>query len=315
MIPNKEALIKAHDLVKPHIHETPVLTSRLMNEIAGAELYFKCDNLQKGGAYKIRGATNAVLNLSEEKVQRGICTHSSGNFAQAVAIAAQAVGTKAYIVMPESTPAVKIAATRGYGAEVIMCPSTLEDREATIEKVKERTGATQIHSSNDIDVILGQSTMTKELIDQVDDTLDYIIVPMGGGGVSSGACMAAHYFSTGTEVVGAEPSTSDDAYRSLRDGVIHPAIPNTICDGLRTQLGTNNFPILRQLMKEIILVDDAVTIQAMKTIWERMKVIVEPSSAVTLGAVLTQPEKFTGKKVGLIITGGNVNLDDLPWHG
>ena len=312
-MPEKAALEKAHDLVKPHIHETPVLTSRLLNEMTGAQLYLKCDNLQKGGAYKIRGATNAVLNLSQEKIDKGICTHSSGNFAQAIAIAAKAVGTKAYIVMPESTPAVKIAATKGYGAEVIMCPSTLEDREATIEKVKERTGATQIHSSNDIDVIIGQSTMTKELIEQIDDTLDYVIVPMGGGGVSSGACLAAKYFSPNTEVVGAEPSTSDDAYRSLRDGVIHPAIPDTICDGLRTQLGSNNFPIIQKLMKEIILVDDEVTIKAMKTIWERMKVIVEPSSAVTLGAVFTQPEKFAGKKVGLIITGGNVNLDDLPW--
>jgi len=313
MMPSKEDLIRAHELVKPHIHETPVLTSRLLDEMTGAQLYFKCDNLQKGGAYKIRGATNAVLNLTEEERQKGICTHSSGNFAQAISIAARAVGVPAYIVMPKSTPAVKVAATKGYGAEVIMCESTLEDRIATIEKVKARTHATQIHSSNDIDVIVGQSTMTKELIEQVDEQLDYIIVPMGGGGVSSGACLATKYFSQGTEVVGAEPSSSDDAFRSLRDGVIHPAIPNTICDGLRTQLGDVNFPIIQELMKEIVLVDDDITIHAMKTIWERMKVIVEPSSAITLAIVLDNPEKFKGKKIGLIITGGNVNLDDLPW--
>lgn len=256
---------------------------------------------------------NAVLNLTEEQRQRGICTHSSGNFAQAISIAAKIVGTDAYIVMPESTPAVKVAATKGYGAEVIMCPSTLEDRMSTIKEVKKRTGATQVHSSNELDVIIGQSTMTKELIEQVKEPLDYVIVPMGGGGVSAGACLAALHFSPGTQVVGAEPSTSDDAYRSLRDGVIHPAIPNTICDGLRTQLGDINFPIIRDLIEEIILVDDEVTINAMKTVWERMKIIIEPSSAITLGAVMTQPEKFKGKKVGLIITGGNVNLDDLPW--
>ena len=313
MKPDRKALISAHELVKPHIHRTPVLTSRLLDEMTGAELYFKCDNLQKGGAYKIRGATHAVLNLTDEQRQRGICTHSSGNFAQAISIAARAVGAKAYIVMPESTPDVKIAATKGYGAEVIMCPSTLEDRIATIKKVKGRTGATQIHSSNDMDVIIGQSTMTKELIEQVEDTLDYVLVPMGGGGVSAGACLAVHHFSPDTEVIGAEPATSDDAFRSLRDGVIHPAIPNTICDGLRTQLGDVNFPIIQEMMKEIILVDDQVTIRAMKTIWERMKVIVEPSSAITLAVVLDNPEYFKGKKVGLIITGGNVNLDDLPW--
>jgi len=313
MMSEKEALIRAHELVKPHIHRTPVLTSRLLNEMTSAELYFKCDNLQKGGAYKIRGATHAVLNLTHEEKEKGICTHSSGNFAQAISIAARAAGIKAYIVMPESTPAVKVAATKGYGAEVIMCPSTLEDRIATIKKVKDRTGATQIHSSNDMDVILGQSTMTKELIEQVDVTLDYINVPMGGGGVSAGACMAAHYFSPDTRVVGAEPTSSDDAFRSLRDGVIHPAIPNTVCDGLRTQLGDNNFPIIQKLMKEIILVDDTVTIKAMKIIWERMKVIVEPSSAITFAIVLDNPDYFRDKKVGLIITGGNVNLDNLPW--
>jgi len=276
MIPDKAALTKAHDLIKPHIHETPVLTSRLIDEISGCKVYFKCDNLQRGGSYKIRGATHAVLNLPEDQLKKGVVTHSSGNFAQALTLAAKAAGVDAYIVMPESTPAVKVAATKGYGAEVIMCPSTLEDRMATTEKVKARTSATQVHSSNDLNVILGQSTMTKELIEQVDEELDYIIVPMGGGGVSAGGCLAAKYFSPNTKVVGAEPLTSDDAYRSLRDGVIHPAIPNTICDGLRTQLGDQNFPIIQELIEEIVLVDDDVTIQSMKTIWERMKVVVEP---------------------------------------
>jgi len=313
MIPDKAALLEAHERIKPYVHRTPVLTSTMINDIAGADLFFKCDNFQKGGAYKIRGATNALLSMDKSQRSHGVATHSSGNFAQALSIAARSLEVPAYIVMPENAPKVKVAAVKGYGGEVILCPSTLKDREATLEKVLADKDATPVHPSNDIDVILGQGTMSLELLDQTKG-LDYIISPIGGGGVGAGACLACHHMSPSTKVVGAEPANADDAYRSLAAGHIMPSVnPDTIADGLRTQLGDKNFPIIHSLIDEIILVQEEIIIAAMRLVWERMKIIIEPSSATSLAAVMTNPDKFRDKRVGLIITGGNVSLDQLPF--
>lgn len=313
MIPTQAALDDAMDRVKPLIHRTPVMTSTMIDEICGCSLYFKCDNFQKGGAYKIRGATNAVLQLSPDQKAKGVATHSSGNFAQALSLAARSLDIDAYIVMPENAPKVKVAAVKQYGGKVILCPSTLADREATLEKVIADTGATPVHPSNDTQVILGQGTMTLELIDQI-PSLDFVVSPIGGGGVGAGACLACAYHAPSTKVVGAEPANADDAYRSLQTGEIQPSIkPDTIADGLRTQLGDKNFPIIKSMIDEIVLVSEERIIEAMRLVWERMKIIIEPSSATSLAAVMTKPEKFAGKKVGLIITGGNVSLDKLPF--
>lgn len=313
MFPDRETLEATASRIQPYIHLTPVLTSSIINEITGAELFFKCDNFQKAGAYKIRGATNAILQLSNESRMKGVATHSSGNFAQALSLAAKKLGIPAFIVMPENAPKVKIEAVKGYGGQVILCPSTLADREATLEIVIKERGATPIHPSNDINVICGQATMSMELIDEVDH-LDYIISPIGGGGVGAGACLASLHFSNNTKIVGAEPANADDAYQSLKLGSIQPSInPRTIADGLRTQLGDKNFPILKSILDEIILIDEETIVQAMRLVWERMKIVIEPSSATSLAAVMTKPSKFKNKRVGLIITGGNVTLDQLPF--
>jgi len=312
-LPTHEELNDSYQRVLPYLHSTPIHTSRLIDDMLGCHLYFKCDNFQKGGSYKIRGATNAILCLTEEERSRGVATHSSGNFAQALSLAAQAVDIPAYIVMPENAPQVKIAAVRDYGGDIILCPSTLSDREQTLGEVIKKTGAKVIHPSNDRNVILGQGTMTFELLHQVAN-LDLVISPIGGGGVGAGACLACHYVSSQTRVIGAEPANADDAYRSLQAGYIMPSIsPDTIADGLRTQLGDQNFPIIQSLIKEIILVEEETIIAAMRLVWERMKIIIEPSSATTLAVVMTKPEKFRDKKIGLIITGGNVSLDRLPF--
>lgn len=313
MIPEKVDLLRAIEAVSPHVHFTPIHTSSTINQIVQAKVFLKCDNFQKGGSYKIRGATNAILNLSEVERANGVATHSSGNFAQALSIAATKMGIPAYIVMPENAPHVKREAVKSYGGVVILCKSTLKDREETLEKVLQEKGATQVHPSNDRDVILGQATITAELLKQVEN-LDYVIVPIGGGGVGAGACLACHYFSPSTKVIGAEPANADDAFRSLQIGEIQPSInPDTIADGLRTQLGDQNFPIIKELIDQIIRVEEEVIIEAMRLIWERMKLVVEPSSATSLAAILTKPELFINKRVGLIITGGNVSLDKLPF--
>ncbi|MCL4130528.1 UNVERIFIED_CONTAM: hypothetical protein GTU68_036668 [Idotea baltica] len=282
--------------------------------MANADLYFKCDNFQKGGSYKIRGATNAVLQLSEEEKRKGVVTHSSGNFAAALTLAATNLGVKAYIVMPENAPEVKRAAVKDYGAEIITCPSTLKDREEYTQKVIEETGAVLIHPSNDAPVILGQASMTAELLIEVPE-LEIIVCPIGGGGVGAGACIAKHHLSPNCKIIGAEPQNASDAYHSMLEGKIMPSInpPDTIADGLRSQLGDLNFPILHELLDQILLVTEEEIKHAMRIVWERMKIIIEPSSAVTLAVIFNKPELFEGKKVGLIITGGNVSLDNLPF--
>lgn len=309
----KETLLSCHEKIKPFIHRTPVMKSRLLNEIAGTEVFFKCENFQRMGAFKMRGAAHAIVNLSEEQKARGVVTHSSGNFAQGVSLAAQSLGVKAYIVMPSNAPEVKKEAVRGYGGEIIICPPTIEDREANAQKVVDEKGATFLHPSNNLDVILGQGTAAMELLEEQPD-LDFIMTPVGGGGLVAGSALAAHYFGNDCQCIGGEPFEVDDAWRSLQSGKIERnETTNSIADGLRTHLGDINFPIIQKYVKEIIRVEEAEIVAAMKLIWERMKIIIEPSCAVPFAALLREKEKFTGKQIGIILSGGNVDVNNLPF--
>lgn len=309
----KNQLEKVAERIQPHIHRTPVLTSTLIDELAQTELFFKCENFQKMGAFKMRGATNAILSLPEEKRSKGVVTHSSGNFAQALSLAAKSLGVPAYIVMPESAPEVKKAAVRTYEGQITECPSTLKDREETASRIQQETGATFVHPSNDLDVILGQGTAALELLEDYPD-LDIIICPVGGGGLIAGTALAVKHFSNNCKCFGGEPMEADDAWRSLKSGKIETnESANTIADGLKTQLGDQNFPIIKENVEEIIRVSEEEIRAALRLIWERMKIIVEPSSAVALAAVLREKEKFKHKKIGIIISGGNVDLSKLPF--
>lgn len=302
-----QELRKARQTLAPFIHRTPLLESRLLNEISGCELYFKCESLQRAGAFKMRGAMHKILSLSEEEQQKGVATHSSGNFGSALALSAQILKIPATIIMPSNAPQIKKNAVKSYGAQIIECEPTLESRETTTAKYVEKTGATACHPYNDPQVILGNSTAAQEIFEDVQ--IDSIIAPVGGGGLISGTALATEFFSPQTTVFGAEPSGADDAFRSVRDGIIYPSIdPNTIADGLRTSLGTQTFPIIQQKVKKLFLVNDAEILESMKLIWERMKIIVEPSSAITLAAVLKNKNLFEGQKVALILSGGNVDL-------
>ena len=310
-IPDKSELLSARERIGPFIHRTPVLTSQQINKLAQAEIFFKCENFQRMGAFKMRGAANAIQSMSDAQQQKGVVTHSSGNFAQAVALSAKLMGLKAFIVMPENAPVVKRSAVAGYGGTIITSGNSPIEREKKANEARSETGATFVHPSDDIDVILGNSTSAQELIEDVVN-LDMIIAPVGGGGLIAGTALAAKYFSPYTKVIGAEPTGADDAFRSLRDGVIYPSTnPQTICDGLRTYLGQHNFPVIQQCVDEIILVDDVSTINTMRLIYERLKIVVEPSSAIVLAAVMDNPMKFAGRKIGLIISGGNVDLTRL----
>lgn len=314
LVPTLATIQEAAERIAPFIHRTPVLTSRSLNEISGATIFFKCENFQKIGAFKIRGAMNAVLSLTPEERSKGVATHSSGNHAQAIAMAARDNGAKATIVMPENAPEVKIKAVRGYGAEVILCKPTLEARESTVADVVARTGATFIHPFNDYRVIVGQATAAKELLEEVTN-LDVIMAPVGGGGLLSGTALIVHYLSPRTETIAGEPEGANDAWRSLRAGYIQPAERvQTIADGLLTTLGDKTFPIIRQYVKEIITVSDEQIVEAMRLVWERMKIIIEPSCAVPFAALLKEKERFSGKRVGIILTGGNVDLAKLPFR-
>ena len=309
---HKEALEKTYRQIKPYIHRTPTLRSRLINEITGSEIVFKCENFQRMGAFKMRGATNAILNLSPEQQKKGVVTHSSGNFAQALSLAAKSVGIPAYIVMPTSAPMVKRNAVKGYGGEIILCEPTLEARERTARQVELSKGATFIHPSNDLDVILGQGTACMELLEDHSD-LTSIVTPVGGGGLLAGTALATFNFGNNCKVYAGEPAAADDAYRSLESGKIETnRSADTIADGLKTNLGDQNFPIIQQLVSGIILVEETEIIAAMKLIYERMKIVVEPSSAVALAAVLKEPS-FKKQKVGIILSGGNVDLSELPF--
>ncbi len=308
MIPDKQTIIEAHERIKQNISHTPVMTSQSVNERAGCQVFFKCENFQKVGAFKSRGAMNAALSLSPEQRAKGIATHSSGNHAQAIARAAKIMGIKSYIVMPRTAPEIKKRGVRGYGGEIFECEPTLQARETTLAEVIGKTGATEIHPFNNYEVIAGQATAAKELFEEVGQ-LDVIMVPVGGGGLLSGTALAAKYFSPDTVVIAGEPTGSDDAYRSLKSGKIEQAQSNTIADGLLTSLGDKTFPIIQENVKEIITVTDDEIIDALRLVWERMKIIIEPSCAVPLAALLKEKDKFAGKRVGIILTGGNVDLE------
>jgi threonine dehydratase len=307
----RESILDARDRIKPFIHHTPVLTNSTIDGLAGAKLFFKCENFQKIGAFKIRGAMNAVLSIPKEKLSKGVATHSSGNHAQAIAFAARQVGTKAYIVMPDTSPTVKVDAVKGYGAEITFCEANQQARESTLQAIVEKTGAEFIHPYNDYRVINGQATCAIEFVGEI-ESLDHLITPVGGGGLLSGSLMATHYFFSNVSVYAAEPEGAADAVLSLKSGKIEKApYVKTIADGLMTTLGDKTFPIIRDHVMDILLVSDEEIKSAMRLVYERMKIIAEPSSLVTLAAVLKNKEMFKGKRIGLILTGGNVDLAKL----
>lgn len=309
----KNLLIQCHERIKPHIHRTPVLTSRLINVLAKTDVFFKCENFQRGGAFKIRGATNAILQRTHEQKNKGVVTHSSGNFAQALSLAARGLGVEAFIIMPSTAPQVKKDAVQGYGGKIIECEPTLAARNAAAKKIEIETGATFIHPSNDENVILGQGTACIELLEEHPD-LNFVVTPVGGGGLIAGTSLAAYYFGDNCKVIGGEPFEADDAYCSMKSGKIESnTTTNTIADGLKTQLGDTNFPVMQKYVDSIVRVTENEIIEAMRLIWERMKIIVEPSSAVALAVVLTDTERFKNKKIGIIISGGNVDLNALPF--
>ncbi|MFM7431473.1 MAG: threonine/serine dehydratase [Flammeovirgaceae bacterium] len=306
----QESISQAHKRIKPFIEHTPVLTSNSLNEMAGCQLFFKCENFQKVGAFKARGAINATLKLSDEERKNGLATHSSGNHAQAIARAGKILNVKSYIVMPHTAPEIKKRGVRGYGGEIFECEPTLQAREEKLAQVIKKTGASEIHPFNNYNVMEGQATCAKELFEQV-SKLDVVMAPVGGGGLLSGTALATKFFSPATIVIGGEPAGSDDAYRSIQSGKIEPAQSNTIADGLLTTLGDKTFPVIYENVKEIITVTDEEIIAAMRLIWERLKIIVETSCAVPFAAVLKSKEKFKDKRVGIILSGGNVDLEKV----
>ncbi len=309
----KQDILNCRKRIDPFIHRTPVLTSGLLNQLLDAELFFKCENFQKMGAFKMRGAMNAVLQLTDEQKRKGVITHSSGNFAQALSLAAKNICIKAYIIMPETAPQVKKDAVRAYRGEIFECKPTIEARELLTEKIIKEKGSAFIHPYDNEHVITGQGTACAELLEEQND-LNYIFSPVGGGGLISGTALSAEFFGNNCSVFGGEPIEVDDAYRSMLSGKIEKnETLNTIADGLLTNLGVLNFEIMQTYVKGIIRVSEKEIIASMKLIWERMKIIIEPSSAVAFAALLKEKEKFKSKKIGIIISGGNVDLKKLPF--
>lgn len=312
-IPKFGDVLQAAERIRAHIHRTPILTCQNLNLLTGAELFFKCENFQKAGAFKFRGACNAIFSLSETDLKKGVTTHSSGNHAAALALAARKRGAKAYIVMPRNAPAVKKAAVEGYGGEIIYCESTLQARETTLAEVQKETGAIFIHPYDNVKVIAGQGTAALELLDDIQD-LNYILTPVGGGGLLSGTSITTSHLASKTKVIATEPANADDAYQSFIQGKIIPQTnPKTIADGLRTSLSELTFTIIQKYVHQIITVSEEAIVQAMKLTWERMKIIIEPSSAVPLGALLEKKLDVKNKRIGIILSGGNVDLTKLPW--
>jgi threonine dehydratase len=311
--PDGGKILQAADRIKPHINRTPVLTSHSINAALGCELYFKCENFQKVGAFKARGATNAIFLLDHSSLANGVATHSSGNHAQALSWAASLRKTKAFIVMPSNSSKVKIEAVKNYHGTITFCEPTLEAREATLAKVIAETGAIEIHPYNDLRIIAGQATAAKELIDEI-PSLDILMAPVGGGGLLSGTALSARFFSPKTRVIAAEPEQANDAYLSFTQKKFYPSVsPNTIADGLRTSLGTLTYPIILNNVHEIVTVSEKSIVAAMRTIWERMKILIEPSAAVPFAAILEKKIIVSHRKIGIILSGGNVDLDHLPW--
>lgn len=312
-IPDIAAVRAAAARIEPYAHRTPVLTSAFFNDETGARLFFKCENFQKVGAFKFRGAVNTVRSLSDEEAERGVVTHSSGNHAQALALAAKLRGIAATIVMPTNAPDVKRRAVAGYGARIVPCEPTLEARERTANEVLRQTGGTLVHPYDDARIIAGQGTAALELLDEIDD-LDIVMTPVGGGGLLSGTAITVAALRPQAQTVAAEPAGADDAFRSLEAGRLIPVKdPNTIADGLRTSLSDLTFSIIQQHVSAILTVDDAQIVRAMRLVWERMKIVIEPSAAVPVAALLNEPERFRDRRVGIILSGGNVDLDHLPW--
>ena len=305
----KDTIIEAHQCIEAHIHKTPILKSSQINSLLGCNIHFKCENFQKVGAFKSRGAINAVFSLTEEEKSNGVCTHSSGNHAQALARAARIANISAYIVMPNNSPKVKIDAVKNYGAEITFCEPNLQARETTLETIIKHKKAIFIHPYNNWEVITGQATAAKELIEK-HDNLDIIIAPVGGGGLLSGTALSTHYFSRNTLVFGAEPENANDAFLSLEKGEIIPSNnPDTICDGLLTSLGDKTFNIISKYVDKIITCKEETIIKAMQLIFERMKIVIEPSAAAALAIIMENKNSFKNKNIGIILSGGNVDLD------
>lgn len=297
--------------IKPYVNKTPVLTSTYLNQVTQANLFFKCENFQKIGAFKCRGACNAVFSLSDEKAVNGVATHSSGNHGQALALAAKLRGIKAYIVMPRTAPSVKVQAVKYYGGEILFCEPNLKAREQKLAEVLKSTGAHFVPPYNDYTVIAGQGTAALELIEEIGQ-LDIIITPVGGGGLLSGTAVITHELSPQTQIWAGEPSQADDAFRSLQAGKLIPVDqPSSVADGLLTSLGSLTFPIIKALVTRIITVSEQEILDALQLIWERMKIIVEPSSAVALAAILKQKDQLAGKRIGIILSGGNVDIHKI----
>lgn len=312
-MPTRQDMTQCQAKIEPYVHRTPVLTSTTINQELNAEVFFKCENFQRAGSFKIRGASYAIECLTKEEKLRGVVAHSSGNFAQAIALAASSVGCKACIAMPANAPQVKMEATTAYGGEIVVCEPTAEDRERQADQIVQERGSRFVHPSNDLHVIMGQGTAAMELFESQRD-LDFLIVPVGGGGLIAGSSLAAMHFSEDCQVIGAEPFEVDDAYRSLESGQIERnQTTNTIADGLRTFLGSNNFPIIQHAVKEIIRVEEQEISAAMQVIWHRMKIVVEPSAAVAFAALKREQKKFAGQKVGVLLSGGNVDFKNFAW--
>ena len=312
-IPDYSDVEKAHRLIHPFIHRTPVFTSKSINEITGGNLFFKCENLQKVGAFKFRGACNAVFSLSEDDAEKGVATHSSGNHAAALALAARMRGVSAKIVMPDNSPEIKKKAVAGYGATITFCQPTLQARESTLATIIAETEATEVHPYNNFYVIAGQGTAAKELIEET-GIFDIIITPVGGGGLLSGTAISTKHLLPGCKVIAAEPAGADDAYRSFHEKKIIPSVnPKTIADGLLTSLGDRTFAVISDKVDDIVTVTEEKIVEAMRMIWERMKIIIEPSSAVPLAAILEGKVDIQDKKVGIILSGGNLDLGKLPF--
>jgi threonine dehydratase len=313
-IPCFDDVLAARDRIAPHVHRTPVLTSSYLDQLTGAQLFFKCENFQKGGAFKARGASNAVFGLTDEQAASGVATHSSGNHEQALSYAARRRGIKAYVVMPNNAPEAKKAGVRSYGGEIFECEPTTTAREAMVKEIIARTGADMIHPFNDARVIAGQGTCALELHEEVAG-LDAIIAPIGGGGLISGTCLTTSAVSPATRVYAAEPSNADDAYRSFRAGhIIEDDAPQTVADGLKTSLRPATWHFVQNHVSDVLLATEQEIIDAMFITWQRMKIVIEPSSSVPLATILRNKSLFAGKRVGVILTGGNVDLHSLPWN-
>lgn len=313
VIPTFEDVVEAHTRISPYIHKTPVLTSTYFNELTGAELFFKCENFQKAGAFKVRGASNAVFGLSDEMAEKGVATHSSGNHALSLSYAAGRRGIPCYVVMPRTAPEAKKAAVRGYGGIITECEPSTTSREEVFAEVQARTGAEFVHPYNDARVIAGQATCSRELLNQV-EALDTVIAPIGGGGMISGTCLTLSNVAPGIEIIAAEPEQADDAYRSFKAGhIIADDAPHTIADGLKVPLKELTWHFVSNYVDDILIASEEEIIDAMKLTWQRMKLVMEPSCAVPLATILKNKDKFKGKRVGVVVTGGNVDLAKLPW--